>query len=93
MLETNGFSSCLNTSDIQVTRMNVKYDRTTNLVTFDLAGSSKSEQKVKAVLTVTAYGKEVYRNEFDPCDKNMTQLCPRMSPNALSCLGWWGVRY
>lgn len=63
--------------------MNVKYDRSTNRVTFDLAGSSTTEQRVKAVLTVTAYGKEVYRNEFDPCEKNMTQLCPRMTPNIL----------
>lgn len=65
--------------------MNVKYDRSTNLVTFDIAGSSLKEQKVKAVLTVTAYGKEVYRNEFDPCDKNMTQLCPRMSLRCPAC--------
>lgn len=65
--------------------MNVKYDRSTNLVTFDIAGSSLKEQKVKAVLTVTAYGKEVYRNEFDPCDKNMTQLCPRMFLRCPTC--------
>lgn len=63
--------------------MNIKYDRSTGFVTFDLAGSSDTEQKVKAVLTVTAYGKEVYRSEFDPCEKNMTQLCPRMAPDVL----------
>lgn len=62
--------------------MNVKYDRSTNKVTFDLAGSSEKVQEVKAVLTVTAYGKEVYRNEFDPCVQNITQLCPRMFPVA-----------
>lgn len=54
----------------------MKYDRSTNLVTFDLAGSSQRQQEVTAILTVTAYGKEVYRNEFDPCQKNLTQLCP-----------------
>lgn len=80
VLETNGFSSCLASSDIAVTRMNVKYDRSTNLVTFDLAGSSLRQQEVTAILTVTAYGKEVYRNEFDPCQKNLTQLCPSKSP-------------
>lgn len=83
VIETNGFSSCLATSDVKVTRMNVKYDRSTDRVTFDLAGSSDSEQRVKAVLTVTAYGREVYRNEFDPCEKNMTQLCPSMAPSVL----------
>lgn len=72
--------------------MNVKYDRSTNRVTFDLAGSSTTQQRVKAVLTVTAYGKEVYRNEFDPCEKNMTQLCPRMVPGVLLEPFLWSVR-
>lgn len=72
--------------------MNVKYDRSTGRVTFDLAGSSNTEQKVKAVLTVTAYGKVVYKNEFDPCEKNMTQLCPRMVPDVSPFFGKLSMR-
>lgn len=79
MLETNGFSTCLSTSDIKIDRMNVKYDRANGSVTFDLAGSSSREQKVKAVLTVTAYGKQVYEKTIDPCLQGIAQLCPCMS--------------
>jgi hypothetical protein len=77
VLETNGFSSCLATTDIKVDRMNVKYDRSLNVITFDVAGSSTREQKVKAVLTVTAYGKQVYEKVIDPCVQGIAQLCPR----------------
>ncbi|RPA93737.1 TRP-domain-containing protein [Choiromyces venosus 120613-1] len=76
VLETNGFSTCLATSDIKVDKMNVKYDRANSFVTFDLAGSSTREQKVKAVLTVTAYGKQVYEKTIDPCVQGIAQLCP-----------------
>ncbi|CAZ81917.1 unnamed protein product [Tuber melanosporum] len=76
VLETNGFSTCLATSDIKVDKMNVKYDRANGVVTFDLAGSSSREQKVKAVLTVTAYGRQVYEKTIDPCVQGIAQLCP-----------------
>lgn len=80
VLETNGFSTCLNTDQIVVERMNIKYDRSIGTVRFDVAGTSKSVQKVRAVLKVEAYGREVYRNEFNPCDKEkdtyIEQLCP-----------------
>jgi len=78
VLETNGFSTCLATSDIKVDKMNVRYDRANGFVTFDLAGSSSREQKVKAVLTVTAYGKQVYEKTIDPCVQGIAQLCPCM---------------
>ena len=84
MLETSGFSTCLATSDIKVDRMNVKYDRANNFVTFDLAGSSSREQKVKAVLTVTAYGRKVYEKIIDPCVQGITQLCPCMLLRTIS---------
>ncbi|PWW75870.1 TRP-domain-containing protein [Tuber magnatum] len=76
VLETNGFSTCLATSDIKVDKMNVKYDKANGFVTFDLAGSSTREQKVKAVLTVTAYGRQVYEKTIDPCVQGIAQLCP-----------------
>lgn len=56
--------------------MNIQYDRKTNDVTFDLAGISAREQYVMAELKVTAYGKEVYTETFDPCEKDIKLLCP-----------------
>ena len=43
-----------------------------------MAGSSEKEQNVTAFLSVTAYGKNVYSNKFNPCsdDTFVEQLCP-----------------
>lgn len=79
ILKTSGFTTCLDKSTITVNTLDVQYDRTDNTVTFDVAGSSAKEQNVTASLIVTAYGKEVYHKDFDPCaeDTKVEQLCPR----------------
>lgn len=79
ILSTNGFSTCSNNSTITVNNVNIQFDRTTNLLTFDVSGSSSESQEVTAVLTVTAYGETVYTKSFDPCDDStkVDELCPR----------------
>lgn len=78
ILKTEGFTSCLNDAQIRVNTMDIQYDKTTNEVTFDVSGTSEKEQEVIATLVVSAYGNEVYRREFDPCDEasKVDQLCP-----------------
>ncbi|KAF2729013.1 TRP-domain-containing protein [Polyplosphaeria fusca] len=78
ILKTNGYSSCQDQSDIKVNNLDIEFDRATKKVKFDVAGESESEQKVMATLIVNAYGKEVYKNEFNPCDDNtkVPKLCP-----------------
>ncbi|KAF2268413.1 TRP-domain-containing protein [Lojkania enalia] len=78
ILKTNGYSSCQDNSDVKVNNLNIEFDRNTKKITFDVSGTSEREQKVKAILIVNAYGQEVYRNEFNPCDENtkMDELCP-----------------
>ena len=76
VLSTDGFTTCDNGTDIKVEKFHVKYDRSTMKVTFDVAGTSKSSQDVIAKLVVTAYGKEVYQREFDPCKEKIKFLCP-----------------
>ncbi|KAL9080989.1 MAG: hypothetical protein Q9157_000399 [Trypethelium eluteriae] len=78
ILSTAGFTNCLNNGSINVTQMNVVYNHATNAIDFDVAGTSASEQKVNATLTFTAYGKQVYSKDFDPCDPStlVQQLCP-----------------
>ncbi|KAF2012187.1 TRP-domain-containing protein [Aaosphaeria arxii CBS 175.79] len=78
VLKTNGYSSCQDESDIKVNRLDLEFDRSTKKIKFDVSGSSAKSQKVMAVLVVKAYGKEVYKNEFNPCDDatKMEQLCP-----------------
>ncbi len=58
--------------------MNIEFDRTTNLVNFDVSGTSDKVQNVTATLTVYAYGNQVYNNSFNPCDESshVEQLCP-----------------
>ena len=78
VLQTSGFSECLPNSDIKVERVDLQYNRQDKTVTFDVAGSSFKEQNVTASLVVTAYGNEVYKRDFDPCDEGtrVDQLCP-----------------
>ena len=78
ILSTNGFSDCSNNSTITVNNVDLQFDRSTNLLTFDVSGTSSKQQAVTATLTVTAYGIQVYQKSFDPCDAStkVDQLCP-----------------
>lgn len=77
-LSTSGFDICQNASPIQVKTLDVSYTRSTKEVVFNVAGSNAKKQKVSATLTVTAYGRQLYSNTFDPCgDKvHVDKLCP-----------------
>lgn len=78
ILKTQGFTTCLDNSTITVTNLDIQYDRSAGTITFDVGGASSRTQEVMASLTVTAYGKEVYKKDFNPCanDTKVTQLCP-----------------
>ncbi|KAI9826193.1 MAG: hypothetical protein M1826_006708 [Phylliscum demangeonii] len=78
VLQTNGFVSCATSADIVVHNVNVQFNRSDSTVTFDVSGSSAKPQNVTASLTVTAYGKQVYQKDFDPCDAStkVARLCP-----------------
>lgn len=89
ILKTNGYSSCLTgTADITVHKLDIEFDRSTKKVKFDVSGTNEKEQKVMATLIVNAYGKEVYRNEFNPCDSGtkVDQLCPGMLLLSMRCV-------
>lgn len=83
-LSTSGFTNCDSDSSIQVNNVDIEYDKTSQEVTFDVAGSSSKEQKVMATLNVTAYGINVYSNTFNPCDNStyVEQLCPGECPSS-----------
>ena len=78
ILKTNGFTACINNPSIMVNTLNIQYDRLAAAVIFDVGGTSSQAQNVTASLTVTAYGKQVYQKDFDPCDDatKVDQLCP-----------------
>ena len=78
ILSTNGFTTCADNPTVQVTAMDVQYDKDTNTVTFDVAGTSSEVQNVTASILVTAYGKLVYNKIFEPCAAKtyVSQLCP-----------------
>lgn len=78
VLQTNGFSTCQANSDIQVNKLNISFNRATKKIDFDVAGTSQKSQNVTASMTVTAYGKQVYQKDFNPCssDNFVAQLCP-----------------
>ncbi|KAH6634415.1 hypothetical protein B0J18DRAFT_406070 [Chaetomium sp. MPI-SDFR-AT-0129] len=78
VLETIGFSTCEDNTSVSVQRVKIKYDNEAKTVSFDVAGSSGSVQNVTAILSVTAYGEDIYSNSFDPCSQEtfVEQLCP-----------------
>ncbi|KAI1333995.1 hypothetical protein F5Y15DRAFT_317514 [Xylariaceae sp. FL0016] len=78
VLATTGFTNCNNDSDITVNNVDITYNNAQKTVTFNVAGTSNKEQNVTAVLSVTAYGQDVYTNSFNPCDADthVEQLCP-----------------
>lgn len=86
ILSTEGFSTCINDPTITVQNMNITYNKATNLVVFNVAGSSSEVQNVTASIAVTAYGEQVYSKTFDPCDTStyVKQLCPGKSSQSRS---------
>lgn len=85
ILKTQGFTTCLNNSTITVKNLDVEYNRAAGTVTFDVAGTSAKRQNVTASLLVSAYGKEVYKKDFNPCEKDteVPELCPGNYPLTL----------
>ncbi|EMC95907.1 hypothetical protein BAUCODRAFT_508360 [Baudoinia panamericana UAMH 10762] len=76
ILSTSGFTICQNNATVQVTKLNVTYNKDTRIVNFDVAGSSNTVQNVTATMIVSAYGQQVYTNTFNPCDTGMAEMCP-----------------
>ncbi|KAI9668433.1 MAG: hypothetical protein M1831_001187 [Alyxoria varia] len=78
VLSTKGFMSCLDDSKVKLKKMDIQFDKSTNQVNFDVGGRSQLEQNVTAVLSISAYGKQIYSKSFDPCknDPHVEQLCP-----------------
>jgi len=77
-LSTKGFDLCMTDSSIDITDLDITYTRSTRELVFNLAGTSSKEQKVKATLTVTAYGNQIYSDSFQPCGTqvHVAELCP-----------------
>ncbi|KAH8179915.1 transient receptor potential (TRP) ion channel domain-containing protein [Sarocladium implicatum] len=78
ILKTVSFRACGNNTDITVNRADISFNADTKVISFDVSGSSAREQNVTAVLQVSAYGNDIFSNEFNPCDKGtfVEQLCP-----------------
>ncbi|KAI0022430.1 TRP-domain-containing protein [Xylariomycetidae sp. FL0641] len=78
ILVTDGFTNCDAGNPIQVQNVDIKYNNNLKTVEFNVAGTSAKKQKVMAVLSVTAYGQDVYTNKFNPCEEpnKVDALCP-----------------
>ena len=87
VLSSTGFTNCLDNATINVNNAKVQFDRSASLVSFDVSGSSSQVQNVTASLTVSAYGKQVYQKDFNPCDPStkVDQLCPGKLRRAILC--------
>jgi ML-like domain len=55
VLQTNGFTSCGSDADIQVQKMNITYNKATQLVDFDVAGTSNQVQEVSNITPYSSF--------------------------------------
>ncbi|KAI1481966.1 TRP-domain-containing protein [Daldinia eschscholtzii] len=78
VLVTSGFNNCQSYSDIRVQKVDIAFNNADKTVVFDVAGSSDEERNITASLSVTAYGKDIYTKNFNPCsdDTYIQKLCP-----------------
>ncbi|KAF7542806.1 hypothetical protein G7Z17_g11254 [Cylindrodendrum hubeiense] len=78
VLETTGYTDCGSVEGMSVNALDMKYDEGSQMVVFNLAGTSDKQRNVSATLAVVAYGKTVYETEFNPCKlaTYIPQLCP-----------------
>ncbi|KAI9725549.1 MAG: hypothetical protein M1828_003037 [Chrysothrix sp. TS-e1954] len=92
VLETHGFTTCLDDPTIQVKKMNIEFDRDTNTVNFDVAGVSTEIQNVTGSIQISAYGKTAFSKDFNPCGSeiHVDQLCP-VPKGAFAAAGQWKV--
>lgn len=81
ILVTSGFTNCDSDDTVEVNKVDITYNNDAKMIDFDIAGTSKSRQNVTASLVVRAYGKDVYSNNFNPCEEEyyVQSLCPGKS--------------
>ncbi|EFR05172.1 DUF907 domain-containing protein [Nannizzia gypsea CBS 118893] len=77
VLKNNGFTSCLDNSDIKIQRLDFVLNRAAKTVTYDFFGVNSKTQNVTATVTIVAYG-QTFTQNLDPCASNtfIEQLCP-----------------
>lgn len=78
ILQTTGFSNCVNNATITIQDLTIDFDRNTNMVIFNVTGTNTQVQNVSASLVVSAYGKVVYSKDFNPCEAGtfISEICP-----------------
>ncbi|OLL25492.1 Flavin carrier protein 2 [Neolecta irregularis DAH-3] len=79
VLSSGPFIQCASgQNSIHISTFSISFDQDSNIATFDVEGNSDKQQNVTGSVVVTAYGKQVYTNSFDPCaaDHRVAQLCP-----------------
>lgn len=83
VIGTRSLKPCMANSGITATFIDVSFHTNTSMLHFDINAYSTISGNVQVVMTVYAYGFEVFTQEFDPCQRaDWTQLCP-MSPQPI----------
>lgn len=78
VLSISGYSLCSDNPSISVQALDISFDRKTNLVVFNVAGTSSEEQNITANVAISAYGRLIYSKSLEPCgaENHIPQLCP-----------------
>lgn len=77
VLKNEGFTECLQDSDIQIKALDVSFNRASQTAVLNAAGTSDKEHEVTVSVLISAYGQK-FTKEFDPCDKDtkVDKFCP-----------------
>lgn len=76
LIESNALSICQDSSNFTATYFSVTFTPGNRSLTFSFDGVSAISGKVTAELVLEAYGIQVLTKTLDPCEMDLTGLCP-----------------
>ena len=81
MLVSKSLSSCQKDSSFSASVFNVAYTPGNNSAAIKMSATSSVQGFVKFDVKITAYGYDIVHTTIDPCDTELTGLCPMMTGN------------
>jgi len=82
LLQSKSLNTCQENSGFSASLFNIAFTPINNTASVDVVAVSSIQGKVVFDFTVRAYGFEIIRSTFDPCDGGLRGLCP-MTPGKI----------
>jgi hypothetical protein len=76
LIESNALNLCQDSANFTATLFKVTFTPNNRSLVFSFDGVAAISGKVKAEITLDAYGYQALKEELDPCKLNIGGLCP-----------------